>query len=239
MASNLTPIAAKKPALLLFAKVPRPGQVKTRLAGKIGPDAAALLHIAFVADTLHLLRELPFTPYLFLAGSSQGANHFARRLTLPRRVRVEMQHGRDLGERLTRAFRKLLKRYPALVILGSDSPTLPGAYVRQAFRELQVCDAVLGPCPDGGYYLIGLRRFSPTRLPPGLLGDIRWGTRHAFRDTQRNFLREGLPCSILEEWPDVDTGEDLLRLTRNLKRSPALRRRAARTYRMLKKLGLR
>ena len=230
----MAPNSAKKAALVLFAKAPRPGHVKTRLARKIGPEAAALLHVAFVGDMLPLLRELPFTPYLFLAGPSQDANQFTRQLTLPRRVRVEMQHGRDLGERLSRAFRTLLKHHPAVVILGSDSPTLPAAYVRQALRELKICDAVLGPCPDGGYYLIGLKKLSN-----GLLREIRWGTQHAFRDTQRNFLREGFPCSILEEWPDVDTGDDLLRLTRNLKRSPALRRRAARTYRMLKQLGLR
>lgn len=207
--------------------------MKTRLARKTGPEAAALLHGAFLCDTLQLLRELPFTPYLFLAGSPKQATSFARQVTLPKSFRIENQHGRDLGERLGGAFRKLLKHHPAVVILGSDSPTLPAAYVRQAFRELKICDAVLGPCPDGGYYLIGLKNISAS-----LLREIRWGTRHACRDTQRNFLREGLSCSILEEWPDVDTGEDLLSLTRNLKRSPALRRRAVRTYRMLKQLRL-
>ena len=108
--------------------------------------------------------------YLFLAGSARERREFSRHLGASGQVRIESQRGPDLGKRLSQAFRALLERHSSVVILGVDTPTLPRRTIRRAFGELRIRDAVLGPCPDGGFYLIGLTS-NPFRLFQG----IRWG----------------------------------------------------------------
>ena len=216
-------------AIALFAKVPQSGRVKTRLGKTLGDEWACTFYRSFVQDTLLLLGRLQGARYLFLAGSSRERTGFRDELTLPQGTGVEQQRGGDLGDRLAHAFPKLLRKHSRVVLLGTDSPTLPDRYVRQALRELKVCDSVLGPCPDGGYYLIGLRRSSAA-----LFGGIRWGTRHARQDTLKNLLDCGFSCSLLEPWPDIDRPSDLVALERALSREPALRRRAPNTARVLR-----
>ena len=170
--------------------------------------------------------------YLFLAGSARERREFSRHLGARGQVRIESQRGPDLGKRLSQAFRALLERHSSVVILGVDTPTLPGRTIRRAFGELRIRDAVLGPCPDGGFYLIGL-----TSIPSRLFQGIRLGTRYAFRDMFRNFENCGLSCGVLEGWPDVDRAEDLRVLERELSRSAASRRRAPSTLRLLRGWG--
>jgi glycosyltransferase A (GT-A) superfamily protein (DUF2064 family) len=143
------------------------------------------------------------------------------------------QRGADLGERLTSAFRRLLRRHPRAVIIGTDSPTLPPRLLKAAIRELVFCDAVLGPCPDGGYYLVGLRKLEARQIKSVFRG-VRWGSDFAFRDTLRNFLRYDLSCSILEPWGDVDRPRDFYRLRRELAASGAARRLAPATWHFVK-----
>ena len=225
---------AGQPAVALFAKVPRPHGVKTRLARTIGDARAQALHLSFVKDALARVRKLrsPVARYLFLDGSGRERREFSLALGVGRRVRIEPQRGADLGRRLPQAFRALLRRHSCALILGVDSPTLPGRTIRQAFRELRICDAVLGPCPDGGFYLIGL-----TSMESRLFQGIRWGTRFAFRDMLRNIVDCGLSCAVLEDWPDVDRVEDLEVLERELSRRATLRRRAPSTARLLREWG--
>jgi hypothetical protein len=139
-----------------------------------------------------------------------------------------------LGERLANAFRGLLRLHPSCVVIGTDSPLLPACILRQALRELHVCESVLGPCPDGGYYLIALRR----PVDPGMLLSIfrrvRWGTAFAFSDTLRNLSRLGLSCSVLEDCADVDLPRDFQRLKKNFSRNRTARRQAPATWRFLK-----
>jgi hypothetical protein len=116
-----------------------------------------------------------------------------------------------------------------VVVIGTDSPLLPPRVLREALRELRVCDAVLGPCPDGGYYLVGLRR-----LTRGLLRGVRWGRASAFRDTLRNLLAVGYSCSILEPCSDVDVPRDVRWLEGQLASSKASRRLAPSSWRFLK-----
>lgn len=135
------------------------------------------------------------------------------------RWKLVRQRGGDLGERLARAFRRLLSRHPRAIVIGTDSPLLPPRKLREALSELRACDAVLGPCPDGGFYLIGLRC-----LPPGLFRDVRWGSRFALRDMLRNMLRSGLACSVLEPVPDVDRPQDFRALAAQMGKRRDLRR---------------
>jgi len=98
-------------------------------------------------------------------------------------------------------------------------------------NELRFCEAVLGPCPDGGYYLIGLRR-----MRVGLFREVRWGTPHAFRDTLANILGRSFSCSILEPAADIDRPEDFRRLESEMVNDPAARRSAPAVWKFVKKL---
>lgn len=199
--------------------------MKTRLIPLLGPQGAAEFHAALIRDTVRIVNTLrpEFSHYLFLAG--QGF----RIASLSAAYTLVPQRGRGLGERLNQAFKHLFARHNHVVIIGTDSPALPPSVLRRAFKELLICDAVLGPCPDGGFCLIGLRR-----LARGLFTGVRWGSAFAFRDTQRNLLRRGFSCSVLERYPDIDRPGDVKRLFKELKLDPAKRRLARHSWRFLR-----
>ncbi len=205
------------PAVAIFARAPSPGRAKTRLIPLLGAHGAADFQAALLADAVRKVSTLAgrIFRYIYISGRDFPINSALANYTLKR------QWGRDLGERLGHAFRQLLQLHRAAVVIGTDSPLLPSRILRQAASELSFCDAVLGPCPDGGFYLIGLRRISP-----GLLRGVRWGTTHAFRDTLGNVLRRGLSCSILEPIADIDRPEDFRRLESEMANNPAARRGA-------------
>ncbi len=216
---------AVRPAIAIFARAPTPGKAKTRLIPLLGPRGAAQLQHALISDAVDKVKGIRRRAASYLYVSDGQAAIEARY----RGVRAVPQRGRDLGERLERAFRQLLKDHGSAVIIGTDSPGLSRTTLLQALRELSVCDVVLGPCPDGGYYLVGLRR-----VERGILRGVRWGTVSAFRDTLRNFLSRGLSCSVLELLGDVDRPQDLRRLKVEMIAQPRLRRLAPATWRFLR-----
>jgi hypothetical protein len=233
------------PAVAVFARAPVAGHAKTRLIPLLGAQAAAGFQAALISDTLRKVARLKgcVQPYLFLAGNSItiGRSHaegiLRMRSCAPPHLgefRVIRQKGKGLGERLTNAFRRLLRLHPSCVIIGTDSPLFPGRILRQALRELHACESVLGPCPDGGYYLIALRRPADPGMLRGIFRRVRWGTAFAFGDTLRNLLRLGLSCSVLEDCADVDLPRDFQRLKKNLARNRTARRLAPATWRFLK-----
>ncbi len=112
----------------------------------------------------------------------------------------------------------MLRQHRAAVVVGTDSPSLSPWHLRQALAELRVCSAVLGPCSDGGFYLIGLRE-----NPPGLFQGVRWSSAFAFQDMLHNLIARGLACSVLPSLPDVDRPEDFIALARQMAHRSALR----------------
>jgi hypothetical protein len=212
-----------QPALMVFARVPRPGKAKTRLIPLLGRKGAAQFQAALLQDALRKASSLGghLARYLFLTGGDYADS--------PRRFITSRQRGADLGARLERAFGAVLQSHPVALVIGTDSPLLSPRQLRTAFDELRVTDAVLGPCPDGGYHLLGLRRYSR-----GMLRGVRWGTVFAFRDTLAGLLGQGHSCSILEPCDDVDLSADVHRLKRDLARSGAARRLAPSTWRFLR-----
>ena len=204
-----------------------PGKTKTRLIPLLGPDGAAEFHRALVLDALHKVAALKGDPghYVFTAGGSLPQE------IVPAIFERRRQQGRDLAQRLSRAFNALLRKHSRVVMMGTDSPALAASLLRLALEELRVADAVLGPCPDGGYYLIGLRRTCR-----GLFSGLRLGTEFAFADTLRSLLVHGFSCSVLEPCPDVDRPEDVAALKKSLIKSPAARRLAPQTWRFLSKM---
>ena len=241
---RVTRTAHQPPAVAVFARPPIGGHAKTRLIPLLGQRGAATLQAAFISDTLRKVAGLKgaVEPYLFLAEDSLTLVRSGVRVPrapswLPvchRDFRIIRQQGKDLGERLENAFRRLFILYPSCVVIGTDSPLLPPRALRQALRELQACESVLGPCPDGGYYLIALRRPADPRLLRGIFRSVRWSTAFAFRDTLESLLRGGYSCSVLEGYADVDLPRDVQRLKENLSRNRKTRRLAPATWRFLK-----
>jgi rSAM/selenodomain-associated transferase 1 len=185
----------------LFAKWPRAGEVKTRLAADSSADWAADVASAFLHDVVDRLAAVDASRVLVFAPRTAEAS-FA---DLARgRYTLHPQADGDLGRRLAVFFADQFRTGAAsVVVLGSDSPTVPAAFVEQAFRELQRADVVLGPATDGGYYLIGCAR----GLPPVFEG-IAWGRSCVLRETIRRLTDSACRLALLPPWYDVDTLDD-------------------------------
>lgn len=220
-------IPASLPAIAVFARAPIPGKTKTRLIPALGPHGAAELHRTLVSDTLRKVARLrtESAHYLFVADGKIPEQ------IIPHEFQLRRQTGRNLGTRLERAFGKLLQQHPSVIIIGTDSPAFAPSMLRLALQELRTTDAVLGPCPDGGYYLIGLRR-----TVRGLFSKVRLGSEFAMQDTLGSLLAHGFSCSVLEPYPDIDLPSDLVNLKISLTRKPASRRLMPQTWRFLSKI---
>lgn len=194
-------------AVIIFARAPHPGAVKTRLIPLLGAEGAAALHARLVKRTLETARaaafrriELHGTPDIDDPFFRLCAGHFAATLVA--------QTGGDLGARMHAAFESVLATHPRALLLGSDCPALTARYLRQADRALREgTDAVFVPCEDGGYALIGLRR-AEARLFDG----IAWGGEHVMADTRARLTGLGWRWRELETLWDVDRPEDYERL---------------------------
>ena len=203
--SRLTPHAA----LVIFAKAPIPGEVKTRLCPPLTPDEAATLHGSFVLDMLERTKlavaklQLPFHRYLACAPSSELV--FFKIMEERQGVRLLDQVGENLGQRMHRTFVDLFaKGYTHVIIMGTDVPTLPLSVYQEAFTMLGRSDVVLGPALDGGYYLIGLKQ--PAEQ---LFTGVPWSTDQVLAVTQQQANALGLSVELTTAWRDVDTIEDL------------------------------
>jgi uncharacterized protein len=216
----------------IFARAPEPGRAKTRLWPLLGREGAAAFQAALMSDAMRKVASLGgIARYLFLANGTLGSTFGGQGQATNHGYTLVRQQGTDLGERLQRAFYRMLGRHRRALVIGTDSPQLSPRGLRRALDELRWCDAVLGPCPDGGYYLIGLRRFER-----GLLRAVRWGTSFAFQDTLHNLVKCCFSCSVLEPLPDIDRPADLRRLSKSLSLSPQLRRLAPATWSFVKRL---
>jgi rSAM/selenodomain-associated transferase 1 len=193
--------SARRPVLCIFAKAPRPGAVKTRLAAALGPDYAAAAARAFLLDTMERCATLKLRRVMAFAPADAEAE-FAD-LARGRFALVPQGDG-DLGDRMERVLKgELLDGAEAVVFTGADSPTLPPAHVEQAFAELERADVVLGPAADGGYCLLGCGR----RVPP-IFGGIAWGTSAVLAQTVARLADPAWRLALLPPWYDVDTPDD-------------------------------
>ena len=203
------PPSRRSAALVIFAKAPIPGQVKTRLCPPLTHDEAATLHGSFVLDTLERTKaavsrlKLPFDRYLACTPSSTLV--FFKIMEERQGVKLIDQEGEDLGTRMHRACETLFTRgYQRVLIVGTDVPSLPLGYYKQAFELLEKHDLVLGPALDGGYYLIGLNKSVPT-----LFQNMPWSTGRVLALTREKANELGLTIGLLPEWRDIDRIDDL------------------------------
>lgn len=198
------------PTLIIFAKAPRIGSVKTRLAADIGDVGAWRVYRSLLRRVLRRLAGdrrwrtiLAVTPDKFAARGSFGPDISHN---VSREVSVLAQGSGDLGARMGRAFRT--GGGGPKIIVGCDVPGITASNVAQAFDALESHDVVLGPAVDGGYWLVGVRDASRV---PHLFRDVRWSGPHALADTQAN-IPGHLRLALLGTLADIDRVEDLTRL---------------------------
>ncbi len=194
----------KTNALIVVAKRPMPGKTKTRLSPPLAPELASALYECFLFDTLDQMRQVSDAQHVI--AYLDECEYFQR---LAPDFELIPQEGHDLGERLDNALTFYLSRgYEHAVIMDSDSPTLPASYLSQAFEVLSSdADVVLGPCDDGGYYLIGLKK--PT---PRLLREVHMSTPAVATETIALAKEEGLSLVTIPTWYDIDDLASLARL---------------------------
>jgi uncharacterized protein len=202
-------------ALLVVAKRPTPGRTKTRLVPPLTLVQAAALYEQFLQDTLDLIRRVPDIQPVIAYLPAKDRDYFTG---IAPDFDYLLQTGQNLGARLDAALTHYLTLgYRHVVIMNSDGPNLPHTYLKQAFDALSgETDVVLGPCEDGGYYLIGLKAPAPR-----LLHEVEMSTPTVMRDTLALAAEERLHVTTLPTWYDVDQVADLRRLLTEIKTVPA------------------
>lgn len=192
--------------LLVFAKAPVPGRVKTRLARTLGDERAAELYRRIGRSVVDRVRGGPWRTVV--VHTPPDAGHAVREW-LGGDVELRPQAGGDLGQRMASAFRWAFDEAGArrVCIVGTDAPAVDRATVETAFTALDDADVVIGPAADGGYYLLAL-----DRPRDALFRDVPWSTDRVLRRTLRTASEHGLRSRLLDEAVDLDTADDLDRL---------------------------
>jgi rSAM/selenodomain-associated transferase 1 len=222
-----------EPVLVIMAKQPTVGRTKTRLTPPLTPAEATALYEAMLRDTIALGASLEDVRLAIAVTPPEAIDAF-RHMGPPGVILLPVA-GADIGDCLSQVLGRLLVGgHRQAVALNSDGPTLPAAYLRQAFARLDAdsadagrrwpgsgrphpsADVVLGPSEDGGYYLIGLKQ-----ARPGLFRDIEWSSEQVTTQTLARAEAMGLSVALLPPWYDVDTGADLDRLQGELAGLPA------------------
>lgn len=218
-------------ALVIVAKYPAAGRVKTRLGVTIGFEQSAHLYRAFLCDLHERFSQVATTCSFDLIWACPD-DPASLAPIVGAEARILQQRGDNFAERLYHICRDCAALgYSRTVILGSDSPQAPTDIVTRALTLLTSFDVVLGPAEDGGYYLIGLHN---QPAPPDLFTGITMSTPQVFAQTLERAATLGLTVDLLEAIGDVDVEEDLWRLARALDAAPSL---APRTHALLQTYG--
>lgn len=192
-------------AIIVFAKQPLPGQVKTRLQDTMSAENAAEFYAAMLQDTIDTVRTLSgVTPFIFYQQSSDAADYFR---TLAPDMTSWEQTGDDLGMRMRAAFERVFAAgFNEAAIIGTDSPDLPPEHIYEAFAllEYEHTDVVFGPAKDGGYYLLALKRAWEE-----LFTGLPWSSDSLLAESIERARDCCLGASLLPLWYDIDTAEDL------------------------------
>jgi rSAM/selenodomain-associated transferase 1 len=197
--------------LLVFARLPELGVVKTRLAATIGAERALTVYRAMLRDLLGSIGSSSAnTEIEILWAPTAAANSASLREAFGPHT-LAMQTGTTLGDRLAMAFseRFFFHRTEKIIAIGVDDPLLSREIIDHAFALLESCDWVVGPATDGGYYLIGCRAAA---FDTSIFKDIEWGTSTVFAATMTRISAWGSTVAVLPERTDIDTEEDLKRV---------------------------
>ncbi len=202
---------AVKKALIVFARVPKPGQVKTRLQPDLSPDTSSRIYLAFIRDVLAATASLKGVKRILGCDATRRDPFFIQLAERYDLVLID-QVGEDLGARMRNAIAEAYRLgFGQAVILGTDIPTLPVGHIQEAFKLLKKHSLVLGPSADGGYYLVGCSG----SVPP-IFDGIAWGTEQVLTQTLQRIAGSHLNAALLPFWYDVDTVQDLRFLSQHL-----------------------
>ncbi len=201
--------------LIVFVKNPIPNQVKTRLLPILNAEQAAALYCAFLTDWCDALSTISDVD-LIIANTPPESQSELEKL-IGKHVTYIPQKGIDLGERLSNATKWGAENgYKKIIIVGSDSPTLPKSFISDAVVSLDTRDFVIGPSLDGGYYLIGFTTNILSEAIPSVFEGIAWSTANVLKQTLDRIKSINSTLKLLPPWYDVDTPEDLALLNTHL-----------------------
>jgi uncharacterized protein len=204
------PSSDKKAVICIFAKPPRPGEVKTRLVPLLGTERAAALAETFLQDTVAMVRQCFWATCVIAATQPFERDYFSQQ-------ELWLQGDGDLGMRLERIFQRGLQHHEIVFALGADSPGMPADHLRQTREALRKADAVFGPAADGGFCFLGLKK-----CPAGIFDGIAWSATDTMASTMRALQAHGLRVSVGQPWFDVDTPDDLEHLREVLQKTPTV-----------------
>ena len=201
--------------LIVFVKYPQPRQVKSRLAKDYDDNFAADLYRVFVLDILKCVVKGNWQLQVFFYPPEKETEI---KKMFGNDYEYRPQRGTDLGARMKNAFDDCLSEgFKSIILMGSDFPDLPLKIIEDAFAALDSpCDAVIGPAVDGGYYLIG---FKNDKFLPAIFEGITWSTPFILEETIRILKTKNHIPQLIDEWHDIDTGNDLLGLIERNKKT--------------------
>ncbi|MEO8822252.1 MAG: TIGR04282 family arsenosugar biosynthesis glycosyltransferase [Ginsengibacter sp.] len=189
-----------KEALLIFAKNAEYGKVKTRLAATIGNEHTLLIYRQLLAHTHSITKELEMDKILFYSGWINEKDEWENQV-----YHKKLQQGYDLGDKMKNAFKdSFTGEYKKIVIIGTDCYELDAPIISEAFIQLNNADVAIGPAADGGYYLLGMKKFHPE-----IFDTIEWSTSKVLEQTNSVCERLGLSFFLLPKLSDIDYETDL------------------------------
>lgn len=220
---TVVPSLSNDRVLVIMAKAPRAGEVKTRLTPRLSPAAVTAFYCCLLEDTLALARSLSNVEVAIMCPDSD-VGELAQ--LAGNEATVVAQQGEGLAAGLTSVFTHFTQQGQRVIAFNSDSPHLPPSVLENAFEKLATHDVVAGPTHDGGYYLVGAKVSHPT-----LFAADGMGTNSALERLLMNARTLDLSVSFVEPFYDIDVADDLTRLRDELRLAPT---RAPRTAAWLK-----
>ncbi|MGY0216072.1 TIGR04282 family arsenosugar biosynthesis glycosyltransferase [Endozoicomonadaceae bacterium StTr2] len=203
--------ADKEACVLLFAKPPVAGKVKTRLIPALGADGACRLHQRLLEHVVEQVNASGMDACLWAADDPQHQGF--ENLSLSRWQRKTQPQG-DLGNRMQTAAETMLKQYRKVLLIGSDCPLLNTEYFEQVLQQLEQQPVVYIPAEDGGYVLLGLSEQMLSQSMSPLFENIDWGTGSVLEQSRQHLQQAGIQWSELTELWDIDRPEDVERLSK-------------------------
>lgn len=211
-----------KSVLVIFAKYPETGKVKTRLGKSIGYENSMLVYKTMLKDTI-LKFSIRINYDMALCYTPKDKKNYFKFME----GTIYPQNNGNLGYRMMDCFRHFLKKYVNVIIIGSDAPMINPKIVKNSFKLLKGKDIVLGKSDDGGYYLVGMKKVHDIFL------GINWGTENVLKATIKKIKKMDLSYKLLPELADVDTVEDLRKIRKQIKKN-----NSPNTFEILKRIKI-
>lgn len=191
---------SKDRLLIIFARNPVLGKVKTRLAKEIGDEKALQVYLKLLEHTHKVADESDCSKHIYY---TDNLDEFG--LLDYFKFKKFLQHGNDLGDRMMNAIINGKKDgFSKIVIIGSDCIEISKSIIEEAFTALDEKDCVLGPASDGGYYLIGMKE-----IHESVFTDKKWSSEDVFLDTMLDMQQNNISYHVLQTLNDIDTKKDL------------------------------